>query len=125
MQKPPCPSNQSFARLLPPSRRFDMSVPVHELNQLTTSKYGFQVADWDNRSISGDELFVLGKHEFHSALSTGSIDVKGEIFNEIFQHYKNCKIDGRSFQPTAIYLRLDSENKIPYEPFLFVTGVKV
>lgn len=116
-----------------------MSINIQGLNQYTQSHYGFNVCDWDNRSPSLD-LCVLGKHDldpnpealqFHPSIKMEPISLEGysveqigETFNKIFQTYQNCIINGTRFEPTSIYLRLSSGDKIPHKPFLFIAGVK-
>lgn len=107
-----------------------MSIRLDALNQHTTGKYGFGVGDWDNRS-RGSKLSVLGQNDFSNeippvSMSLQGLDVEkvGEVFNTIFQRFQNCEIGGEHFQPTHIFLRLTSDDKIPNKPFLFVLGTK-
>jgi len=115
-----------------------MSIPLDVLNGLTTKTYGFMVGDWDRRPRNTN-LCVLGKHHFSTNASDDPIDGAsvepmdlnglgaekiGEVFNNIFQGYQNCKIGETSFKPTAIYLRLNNNDTIPDQPFLFVAGIK-
>jgi hypothetical protein len=117
----------------------NMSIGLDVLNGLTTKTYGFMVCDWDRR-LRDSNLNVLGKHNFSTNASDEPIDgahvesmnlhglgaeKMGEVFNNIFQGYQNCKIGGTSFKPKAIYLRLNNDNTIPDQPFLFVAGIKV
>jgi hypothetical protein len=115
-----------------------MSIGLDVLNGVTTKTYGFMVGDWDRRPRDSN-LHVLGTHNFSTNASDTVIEGArvepmdlhglgseklGEVFNNIFQGYQNCKIGETSFKPTAIYLRLNNDNTIPAQPFLFVAGVK-
>jgi hypothetical protein len=114
-----------------------MGIRLDALHQHIIKKYGFEVGDWDNRpNIKG--LVLLGKSDFSNGLhlteskispvtmNLQGLDVErvGEVFNTVFQRFQNCEINGEHFQPTHIFLRLASDDKIPDKPFLFIAGTK-